>query len=106
VVGLELVLEEEYNSINQNAILLDAIKDSEMIELICDIMDTIVSMRIEEKEREFLKDKLEQGMSDAMYEAIPNPLNLISSNPISAICNIATAAVSMQPGESRILLFP
>lgn len=89
-----IVLEEEYNSINQNAILLDAIKDKEMVELICDIMDAIVSMRIEEKERQFLKEELDQGMSDAMYDAIPNPLNLISANPISAICNIATAAAS------------
>ena len=89
-----IVLEEEYNSINQNAILLDAIKDKEMVELICDIMDAIVSMRIEEKERRFLKEELDQGMSDAMYDAIPNPLNLISANPISAICNIATAAAS------------
>ena len=89
-----IVLEEEYNSINQNAILLDSIKDKEMVELICDIMDAIVSMRIEEKERQFLKEELDQGMSDAMYDAIPNPLNLISANPISAICNIATAAAS------------
>ena len=89
-----IVLEEEYNQLNQNAILLDSIQDQEMIELICDIMDTIVAMRIEERERDFLKEELEQGLSDAAYDAIPNPMNLIASNPISAICNIATAAAS------------
>ncbi len=88
------VLEEEYNSINQNAILLDAIKDEEMISLICDIMDAIVELRINEREREFLQEELEQGLSDALYDAMPNPATLISGNPIACLCSFAAAAAT------------
>lgn len=89
-----IVLEQEYESINQNALYLDAIKDREVVNLVCNIMDLIVDMRIDAKEREMLQEELDQGMSDAIYDAVPNPMSLFSLNPVSAICNLATAAVS------------
>ena len=89
-----IVLEQEYESINQNALYLDAIKDREVVNIVCNIMDVIVDMRIDAKEREMLQEELDQGMSDAIYDAVPNPTSLFSLNPISAICNLATAAVS------------
>ena len=89
-----IVLEQEYESINQNALYLDAIKDKEVVNLVCNIMDLIVDMRIDAKEREMLQEELDQGMSDAIYDAVPNPMSLFSLNPVSSICNLATAAVS------------
>ena len=89
-----IVLEQEYDSINQNALYLDAIKDREVVDLVCHIMDVIIDMRIDAREREMLQEELDQGLSDAIYDAVPNPSTLFSLNPISAICNLATAAVS------------
>lgn len=89
-----IVLEQEYESINQNALLLDAIKDVEVVNLVCSIMDIIVDLRIDAREREMLQEELDQGMADAVFDAIPSPTVLIASNPLSALCNLATAAVS------------
>ena len=89
-----IVLEEEYNAINQNALYLDAIKDREVVSIVCHIMDHIMNMRIDAKEREMLQEELDQGMADAIYEAIPNPTQLFSLNPVGSICNLATSAVS------------
>lgn len=88
------LLEQEYNAISHNSILLDVIKDEEIIHIIKSLMDAITEMRIEETERRFLQEELDQGMSDAIYDAIPNPMMIMSSNPLSALVNLASAAAS------------
>ncbi len=88
------LLEQEYKAISHNSILLDVIKDEEIIHIIKSLMDAITEMRIEETERRFLQEELDQGMSDAIYDAIPNPMTIMSSNPLSALVNLASAAAS------------
>ena len=99
------VLEEEYRGLTADALNLRVIKDPELIDLICRILDVIVEMRIEEKERAFLKDELDQGTSDAMVDAISgfrvsgfNPISMVAS----AITSVATAAMNYRKAKRAL----
>lgn len=88
------VLEELYASISQDAILLDQIKDPEIVDLFCDVMDVITDMRIEAKEREFLKDELDQGMSDALFDAFSSVSVGGGMSPVGMAINLLTSAAT------------
>lgn len=87
------VLEEEYKGLTADALNLRVIKDPELIELICRILDVIVEMRIEEKERDFLKDELDQGASDALADAVSG-IRISGLNPISMVASAVTSVAS------------
>ena len=87
------VLEEEYKGLTADALNLRVIKEPELIDLICQILDVIVEMRIEEKERAFLKDELDQGMSDALVDAVSG-INITGINPIAMVASAVTSAAS------------
>lgn len=89
-----MVLEQEYDNINQNAIRLDNIKDAEIIDTISRIMDVITEMRIEERKRQMLKDELDQGMSDAVYDAFSGISAGSGISPVGAIFNVVSSAVT------------
>lgn len=96
------VLEEEYKNISADALDLNAIKDQEIIELICDIMDVITDMRIEEKEREMLKEELDQGMSDALFDSLTSVASgALVVNPVSAIFSVLTSAATTAVSYKR-----
>ena len=78
------VLEEEYQGLTADALNLRMIKDTELIDLICRILDVITEMRIEEKERDFLKDELDQGMSDALVDAVSS-FSVSGISPLSMV---------------------
>ncbi len=103
-----MVLEEEYKNISADALNLNAIKDHEVIDLICDIMDVITDMRIEEKEREFLKEELDQGMSDALYSAFSGIGTGGGITPVAAVFNLvtsaATAAISYKRAKRQLMM--
>ena len=86
------VLEEEYKNITADALNLNAIKDQEIIDLICDIMDVITEMRIEEKERAMLKEELDQGMADALYESLSGISTGGGLSPASMAFNFISSA--------------
>ena len=88
------VLEEEYKNITADALDLNAIKDQEVIDLICDIMDVITEMRIEEKERAMLKEELDQGMSDAIYDAFSGISAGGGLTPASMVFNVISSAAT------------
>ena len=99
------VLEEEYKGLTADALNLRVIKDPELIDLICRILDVIVEMRIEEKERAFLKDELDQGTADAMADAVSgvrfeglNPISMVAS----AITSVATAALNYRKAKRAL----
>ena len=102
-----MVLEEEYKNISADSLNLNTIKDQEVIELICDIMDVITDMRIEEKEREFLKEELDQGMSDAIYDAFSGISAGGGLSPAAAVFNIlssaATSAMNYKRAKRQLL---
>jgi len=87
------VLEEEYKGLTADALNLRVIKDPELIDLICRILDVIVEMRIEEKERAFLKDELDQGASDALADAVSG-IRITGFNPISMVASAVTSVAS------------
>lgn len=87
------VLEEEYKGLTADALNLRVIKDPEIIDLICRILDVIVEMRIEEKERAFLKDELDQGTSDALADAVSG-IRITGLNPISMVASAVTSVAS------------
>ena len=100
-----IVLEEEYQGLTADAINLRLIKDPELIDLICRMLDVITEMRIEEKERNFLKEELDQGISDAMTDAIcgfsvdgATPAQMI----VSAITSAATAAMNYRKAKKAL----
>ena len=99
------VLEEEYKGLTADALNLRVIKDPELIDLICRILDVIVEMRIEEKERAFLKDELDQGTADAMADAVSG-IRISGLNPISmvasAITSVATAALNYRKAKRAL----
>ena len=99
------VLEEEYQGLTADALNLRMIKDPELIDLICRILDVITEMRIEEKERDFLKDELDQGMSDALVDAVSSfsvsgisPLSMV----VSAITSAASAAMNYRKAKKAL----
>ena len=87
------VLEEEYKGLTADALNLRVIKDPELIDLICRMLDVIVEMRIEEKERVFLKEELDQGTSDAFADAVSG-VRATGINPISMIVNTVVSVAS------------
>ena len=87
------VLEEEYQGLTADALDLRVIKDPELIALIRRILDTIVELRIDEKEREMLKDELDQGMSDALVEAVSG-ISVTGFNPLQMAVSAVTSAVT------------
>ena len=87
------VLEEEYQGLTADALDLRVIKDPELIVLIRRILDTIVELRIDEKEREMLKDELDQGMSDALVEAVSG-IRADGINPLQMAVSAVTSAVT------------
>lgn len=99
------VLEEEYKGLTADALNLRVIKDPELIDLICRILDVIVEMRIEEKERAFLKDELDQGMSDALADAVSG-IRITGLNPIamvaSAVTSVASAALNYKKAKRAL----
>lgn len=101
------VLEELYASISQDAILLDQIKDQEIVDLFCDVMDVITDMRIEAKEREFLKDELDQGMSDALFDAFSSVSVGGGMSPVGMAINLltsaATAGMNYKQAKSKLM---
>lgn len=101
------VLEEEYKNISSDALNLNAIKDHEVIDVICDIMDVITDMRIESKEREMLREELDQGMSDAIYEAFSGISTGSGVNPVSMVFNVissaATSAMNYKKAKRRLM---
>ena len=96
-----IVLEEEYKNICADSLNLNSIKDPETIDLISDIMDAITEMRIDEKEREMLKEELDQGMSDAMYDALSGINAGGGLSPIGAVFNLVTSAVTAGANYKR-----
>ena len=99
------VLEEEYQGLTADALNLRVIKDPELIDLICRILDVIVEMRIEEKERAFLKDELDQGTSDALADAVSG-IRITGLNPIamvaSAVTSVASAALNYKKAKRAL----
>ena len=99
------VLEEEYRGLTADALNLRVIKDPELIDLICRILDVIVEMRIEEKERAFLKDELDQGTSDALADAVSG-IRITGLNPIamvaSAVTSVASAALNYKKAKRAL----
>ena len=100
-----IVLEEEYKGLTADALNLRVIKDPELIDLICRILDVIVEMRIEEKERAFLKDELDQGTSDAFADAVSgirisglNPISMV----VSAVTSVASAALNYKKAKRAL----
>ena len=101
------VLEEEYKNICADALDLNAIKDVEIIDLITDIMDVITEMRIEERERDMLKEELDQGMSDAIYDAFSGISAGGGLSPASMVFNVlssaATAAMNYKKAKRQLM---
>ena len=99
------VLEEEYRGLTADALNLRVIKDPELIDLICRILDVIVEMRIEEKERAFLMDELDQGTSDALADAVSG-IRFTGLNPIamvaSAVTSVASAALNYKKAKRAL----
>ena len=99
------VLEEEYKGLTADALNLRVIKDPELIDLICRMLDVIVEMRIEEKERAFLKDELDQGTSDALADAVSG-FRITGLNPIamvaSAVTSVASAALNYKKAKRAL----
>ena len=99
------VLEEEYKGLTADALNLRVIKDPELIDLICRMLDVIVEMRIEEKERAFLKDELDQGTSDALADAVSG-VRITGLNPIamvaSAVTSVASAALNYKKAKRAL----
>lgn len=99
------VLEEEYKGLTADALNLRVIKDPELINLICRILDVIVEMRIEEKERAFLKDELDQGASDALADAVSG-IRITGLNPVamvaSAVTSVASAALNYKKAKRAL----
>lgn len=76
-----LLLELEYDRINRDNIFLDIIEDYETINIITDIMDFITEKRINVKERELIKNWLNEDLKHAVFSTCPNPTGLLTPNP-------------------------
>ena len=99
------VLEEEYRNISQNRILLDVIEDEQIIETICDIMDAITELCIDEMEREMLKEELDQATSDALFDALSgvraSGMDWISVT-VSALTSVASSAANYMRAKRNL----
>lgn len=90
----KVVLEEEYEGINADGLLLDCIEDQQTIDCIKDIMGHITDSRLNLMEREFLQEMYEQEKRALIYKAIPNPTAIISPDYISLAVNLASSAAT------------
>lgn len=99
------VLEEEYRNISQNRILLDVIEDEQIIWTICDIMDAITELRIDDMEREMLKEELDQATSDALFDALSgvraSGMDWISVT-VSALTSVASSAANYMRAKRNL----
>lgn len=102
-----VVLEREYNSINQNGLRLDTIHDQETIDTIKAILDVVISLRIDAKDRELLQEDLDDDMAENLQKSIPDISSVISLNPYRLAANVAGAAFSgymnYQRGKKKLL---
>ena len=100
------VMEEEYAALSLNSLNLNAINDEEVIDIIHEIMDYITEMRIQERERAMLKDELDQGMSDALFDSLSG-ISMTGNSPIGAVFSLITsaanAAINYKRARARVM---
>ena len=86
-----LALEEEYSILNNN-MNFETIRDSDSVETINRLMDSIHTERKNHKARQRLKAVVERRMNDALYNSIPNITTIVTggATPLSAALNIAS----------------
>lgn len=94
------VLEEEYEALSLNSLSLDSINDVEVIDLIQEIMTYITDMRIQERERAMLKEELDQGMSDALYDSLSG-ISCSGTTPVGIVFSLVTSAASAAANYKR-----
>lgn len=96
-----IVLEEEYRGLDPNSLRFDSIDDPETINIIKQILDLLVQMRINEKEREFIEQDREDEMANLLAESLPNPASCISVNPWVAATKVAGAVFQSYQNYER-----
>lgn len=96
-----IVLEEEYKGLDPNSLRFDSIDDPETISIIKQILDLLVQMRINEKEREFIEQDREDGMASLLAESLPNPSSCLSANPWVAATKVAGAVFQSYQNYER-----
>ena len=102
-----IVLEEEYKGLDPNSLRFDSIDDPETISIIKQILDLLVQMRINEKEREFIEQDREDEMANLLAESLPNPSSCLSANPWVAATKVAGAVFqsyqNYERGKKRVM---
>ena len=96
-----IVLEEEYKGLDPNSLRFDSIDDPETISIIKQILDLLVQMRINEKEREFIEQDREDEMANLLAESLPNPSSCLSANPWIAATKVAGAVFQSYQNYER-----
>lgn len=96
-----IVLEEEYKGLDPNSLRFDSIDDQETISIIKQILDLLVQMRINEKEREFIEQDREDEMANLLAESLPNPSSCLSANPWVAATKVAGAVFQSYQNYER-----
>lgn len=90
----KLVLEREYNALTVDALKLDSIDDYETVETIKTLLNTAKKLRISTTEREMLQEEIEEEMSEAIYNSMPNIGAMASPNLLSTAINLTVGAAS------------
>ena len=97
-----IVLEEEYESISINDLVLTSINDDVTITLIRKIMRTIKDARINEGDRKILQEVYDIETANAIYDSIPPVSTIISPNILSLSINLIQSSASSYANFKRI----
>lgn len=101
----KIVLEEEYNNIINN-LNLTVIEDSELVQVITYLMDTLTQFRLSEMDREKFRKEYEEKLEGAMSGALVGLANIRGSNPIelgvNAVLGIGSAYLNYKNAQKSL----
>lgn len=90
----KVVLEAEYDGISADGLYLDCIEDQETIKAIKSVMQMITDVRLNEMERELLKEIFDEDKRNLIYSAIPEPTTINSPDIPSLAFNLASSVIT------------
>lgn len=84
------ILEQEYDAILNNLNLKEMPKDSALLKILTEILNTITFFRIQEIKKKQIEKKYKQRVKDAIWSAVPSLNVIVSGNPAAIALSLVT----------------
>ena len=85
-----VIMDQEYEGILNNLNLENISKDKALLDVLKQILDVITYFRIQEGDKALIEREYRQKMKNALWNAIPSPTMLVTTNPAGLMLSLAT----------------